>query len=110
MMKKVTPAMGIEVPTLPPSHTHTLTSHTLTHTPSPRTQTNDAQVVEIHNDRTETYLAAIRPQIGPHLQLVVVVFPTSRDDRYSAIKKLCCVEKPVPSQVGEGGGWRRGGG
>jgi len=32
-------------------------------------------------------------------QLVVAVFPSSRDDRYNAIKKLCCVECPVPSQV-----------
>jgi len=27
------------------------------------------------------------------------VFSSSRDDRYNAIKKLCCVECPVPSQV-----------
>ena len=32
-------------------------------------------------------------------QLVVTVFPSSRDDRYNAIKKLCCVDYPVPSQV-----------
>ena len=25
--------------------------------------------------------------------------PVSRDDRYAAVKKLCCVEKPVASQV-----------
>jgi len=30
---------------------------------------------------------------------VVAIMPTPRDDRYSAVKKLCCVEKPVPSQV-----------
>ena len=36
------------------------------------------------------------------------MFPTSRDDRYSAVKKLCCIERPVPSQVRkEGGGGRR---
>jgi len=32
-------------------------------------------------------------------QLVVTIFPSSRDDRYNAIKKLCCVDYPVPSQV-----------
>jgi aubergine-like protein len=32
-------------------------------------------------------------------QLVVIIFPTRRDDRYNAVKKLCCVESPVPSQV-----------
>ena len=35
----------------------------------------------------------------PSLQIVVVIFPSQRDDRYSFIKKLCCVENPVPSQV-----------
>jgi len=29
----------------------------------------------------------------------MTIFPSSRDDRYNAIKKLCCVEYPVPSQV-----------
>jgi len=31
--------------------------------------------------------------------MVVCIFPTSRDDRYAAVKKLCCVDSPVPSQV-----------
>lgn len=29
----------------------------------------------------------------------MIVFPSSRDDRYSAVKRLCCVDMPVPSQV-----------
>ncbi len=59
----------------------------------------DATVVEVPNDRTETYLNAIRPKISSSLQMVVVIFPTSRDDRYSAFKKLTCIDHPVPSQV-----------
>ena len=59
----------------------------------------DARVLEIPNDRTDTYLNAIRQQIGSQLQLVVTIFPTSRDDRYSALKKLCCIDSPIPSQV-----------
>lgn len=62
-------------------------------------QVSDATVLEIPNDRTDTYLNAIRQQIGSHLQLVVTIFPTSRDDRYSALKKLCCIDSPIPSQV-----------
>ena len=27
------------------------------------------------------------------------MFPSIREDRYNAVKKLCCVECPVPSQV-----------
>lgn len=73
MMNKVTPAMGIEV-----------------HQPN---------MLELRDDRTETYLRMIREHLNPQTQVVVVIFPTSRDDRYSAVKKLCCVESPVPSQV-----------
>ena len=73
MMKKVAPPMGIEV--------------------------RDAIVVELPNDRTENYIQAIREQIKSSLQLVVIIFPSSRDDRYSSVKKLCCIEHPIPSQV-----------
>ena len=104
MMKRVGPPMGIEVRL---AHMHTLHApltyscvrvytHTHTHTNS---QVHDAKVLEVPNDRTETYLQAIRSEIGPKLQLVVTIFPTSRDDRYSAMKKLCCIDSPVPSQV-----------
>lgn len=27
-----------------------------------------------------------------------MILPTNRKDRYDSIKKLCCVEHPVPSQ------------
>lgn len=32
------------------------------------------------------------------LQVVVFVFPSARQDLYSAVKKLVCVETPIPSQ------------
>ena len=56
-------------------------------------------MVDLSNDRTDTYLHAIKQEVNPKLQLVVAIFPTSRDDRYSAFKKLCCIESPIPSQV-----------
>lgn len=59
----------------------------------------DPKVVELPDDRIDTYLRAIRPEINPQLQIVVAIFPTSRDDRYAAFKKLCCIEKPIPSQA-----------
>merc|ERR1712240_337364 len=49
--------------------------------------------------RTETYVKMIRDSVDPTVQLVCVIMPTPRDDRYAAVKKLCCVEKPVASQV-----------
>lgn len=73
MTKQVAPVMGIKV--------------------------HDPQLIEIRDDRTETYLRNIRENLHPRVQVAVVIFPTSRDDRYAAVKKLCCVESPVPSQV-----------
>lgn len=38
--------------------------------------------------------------IQPSLQMVVCIVMGNKDDLYSAIKKLCCVKSPIPSQVG----------
>lgn len=56
-------------------------------------------VVQLNDDRTETYIQALRSKITTSTQIVVTICPTSRDDRYAAIKKVCCSEIPVPSQV-----------
>nr|AJW77406.1 piwi-like protein 2 [Alitta virens] len=51
-------------------------------------------------DSTSAYLSEIRQQFRANqTELVVTICPTSRDDRYNAIKKLCYVESPVASQV-----------
>ncbi|KAM4577681.1 LOW QUALITY PROTEIN: piwi-like protein 2 [Odontesthes bonariensis] len=57
--------------------------------------------MELRDDRTETYIKSIHSQLTsePNLQLVVCIMVGKRDDLYSAIKKLCCVKSPVPSQV-----------
>merc|ERR1712008_274014 len=57
------------------------------------------RVVKLKDDRTETYLKELRGIIDPSVQLVVTIFPQLKSDGYSAIKKLCCVEMPVASQV-----------
>ncbi|XP_046871685.1 piwi-like protein 2 [Hypomesus transpacificus] len=57
--------------------------------------------VELRDDRTETYVKSIHSQLTsePNLQMVVCIITGNRDDLYSAIKKLCCAQSPVPSQV-----------
>ncbi|XP_011168648.1 piwi-like protein Ago3 isoform X1 [Solenopsis invicta] len=60
---------------------------------------NEPQKIVLKDDRTETYLREIQNSISSNVELIVIVFTTNRTDRYSAIKKLCCVQKPVPSQV-----------
>nr|CAD7585878.1 unnamed protein product [Timema genevievae] len=60
---------------------------------------SDANMVPLRDDRVETFLRALRESITPSTQIVVIICPSARTDRYSAIKKLCCVEKPIASQV-----------
>ena len=62
-------------------------------------QCQDPHTFCLRDDRTESYLRSIRENLNPQIQMVVCIFPTSRDDRYAAVKKLCCVDSPVPSQV-----------
>ncbi|XP_055386701.1 protein argonaute-3 [Condylostylus longicornis] len=57
------------------------------------------KTIILRQDKTEEYVSALRKCISSETQIVVVICPTSRDDRYAAIKKICCVENPVPSQV-----------
>ena len=57
------------------------------------------QMISLPNERTETFVEALRRAISPQLQLAVSVMPSQRDDRYAAIKRLCYVEMPVASQV-----------
>jgi len=67
----------------------------------PKMGMNIAQpkVISLPNDRTETYLKEIRQVIDPSVQMIVTLVPAQKADRYSAIKKLCCLEKPIASQV-----------
>lgn len=53
----------------------------------------------LQTDKTELYVQTLRRCIGTGIQIVVIICPTSRDDRYAAIKKVCCCELPIPSQV-----------
>ncbi|ESO02362.1 hypothetical protein HELRODRAFT_65566, partial [Helobdella robusta] len=59
----------------------------------------EGQLVELPNDRTESYMREIRKNVNQRTQLVVTIFPFQREDRYSAIKQLCCHDMPIPSQV-----------
>ncbi|KAJ0174712.1 hypothetical protein K1T71_009820 [Dendrolimus kikuchii] len=59
----------------------------------------EPEMVKLPNDRNDSYLMALKKVITSSVQLVVCICPTSRDDRYAAIKKVCCADNPVPSQV-----------
>ncbi|XP_076749124.1 argonaute 3 [Xylocopa sonorina] len=59
----------------------------------------EPQTVCLKDDRIETVIQALRSKIQQSVNLMVIIFPSNRTDRYSAVKRVCCVEMPVPSQV-----------
>ena len=56
-------------------------------------------VVMIPDGRPATYIRAIEQNMSDHVQLVCCIVPSNKKDCYDAIKKLCCISRPVPSQV-----------
>lgn len=44
-------------------------------------------------------MAALKASIKQSTQIVVCVVSSKRKDKYDAIKRVCCLEIPVPSQV-----------
>ncbi|CAH0388616.1 unnamed protein product [Bemisia tabaci] len=51
------------------------------------------------NDSAQEYLKKLREIIRNGLQIVVIVFPSLREDKYAAVKKLCCSDQAIASQV-----------
>ncbi|XP_061421204.1 piwi-like protein 2 isoform X2 [Lethenteron reissneri] len=58
-------------------------------------------IIELPNDQTKTYVDCIRKNYSysQGVQMIMCIFSTLRDDRYSTVKQVCCVELAVPSQV-----------
>uniref|UniRef100_T1IRX1 Uncharacterized protein n=1 Tax=Strigamia maritima TaxID=126957 RepID=T1IRX1_STRMM len=51
------------------------------------------------DDRTGTFSQVLKNTVSPSTQLVVVIVPNNKKDRYDAIKKFCVVDMGIPSQV-----------
>nr|XP_024655509.1 piwi-like protein 1 [Maylandia zebra] len=51
-----------------------------------------------YEDHQESLLAALRHSVGPQIEMVVVVLPNNRKDKYDSVKKFLCVDRPTPSQ------------
>ncbi|XP_050076916.1 protein argonaute-3 [Anopheles maculipalpis] len=57
------------------------------------------QIEILPQDSTQLYIHTLRTRIQPGTQIVLILCPTSRDDRYAAIKRVLCTEIPIPSQI-----------
>nr|CAH7766461.1 unnamed protein product [Callosobruchus chinensis] len=60
---------------------------------------NQPKPVKLPNDQTQTYMTYCQQNIDKNTQIVVFICPTMRSDRYETIKKVCCSQIPVASQV-----------
>ncbi|XP_046396962.1 piwi-like protein Siwi isoform X2 [Ischnura elegans] len=57
--------------------------------------------VSLEDDRLTTYIQAISRFCAPENRpsLMMIILPNNRLDRYAAIKKKCCVDSAVPTQL-----------
>ena len=55
-------------------------------------------VVKLANDKAEAYYTEIKKNLSPETQIIFIVLNMLSDARYQKVKKLCCIECPVPSQ------------
>lgn len=58
----------------------------------------DPIFIALRSDHLEDYKEEIRRNITKDTQMVVCIIPTTKKDRYDAIKLLCCKEIGIPSQ------------
>lgn len=59
----------------------------------------DPQFMVIQDDRAQSYITTLEQCANTDPQLVMCLVPNNRADRYSSIKKKCCVERGLLSQV-----------
>ncbi|KAG7489102.1 hypothetical protein JOB18_004908 [Solea senegalensis] len=51
-----------------------------------------------YQDHQESLFRALQQNVGPQTQMVVVILPSNRKDKYDGVKKFLCVDCPTPSQ------------
>ncbi|XP_059617616.1 protein argonaute-3 [Phlebotomus argentipes] len=61
---------------------------------------NPKQVV-VQREQTADLVRQIQETIHaqPDLSIIVIIFPSQRAEWYASVKKVCCYQTPVPSQV-----------
>merc|ERR1712096_161481 len=53
---------------------------------------------ELTDNRPATYIQTLDRVIDMKPSIVMIVIPNNKGDHYAAVKKKCCIEKPIPSQ------------
>lgn len=57
--------------------------------------------VKVSGTNPEVFVSSINNTMkgSKNLELLVILFPNQREDRYNAVKRICCSEIGIPSQV-----------
>ena len=56
------------------------------------------KTVVLIDNRPATYIQSLDKVINMKPSIVMVMIPNDKGDHYAAVKKKCCLEKPIPSQ------------
>jgi len=56
------------------------------------------KVFMLNDNRPATYIQQLDQVIDMKPAIVMIVIPNNKGDHYAAVKKKCCLEKPIPSQ------------
>ncbi|XP_065086066.1 protein aubergine-like [Ochlerotatus camptorhynchus] len=64
-----------------------------------RFEIRQCEVITIPDDNPGTYIRALDNVVNRDPQLIMCVVSNNKADRYTAIKKKCCVDRAVPTQV-----------
>ena len=56
------------------------------------------KIFMMSDNRPATYIQQLDQVIDMKPAIVMIVSPNNKGDHYAAVKKKCCLEKPIPSQ------------
>ncbi|XP_022162768.1 piwi-like protein Ago3 [Myzus persicae] len=62
---------------------------------------NTPKTIIVQGSHPEVFVSAINNTVKNNLgiQFVVIIFPNHREDRYNAVKRICCSVIGIPSQI-----------
>lgn len=64
-----------------------------------RFEISNCEIVTIPDDNPGTYVRTLDNILNKDPQLIMCVVTNNKADRYTAIKKKCCVDRAIPTQV-----------
>ncbi|XP_063696838.1 protein aubergine-like [Culicoides brevitarsis] len=60
---------------------------------------HEPRILQIDGDRNDDILAALEDASRGDPQMILIVVPNNNASRYATIKKKCCVDRAIPTQV-----------